>query len=104
MDRNLNTGIFFLVGGLAQIFWLLPIIRQWGRGWYYVGIAGTVIMIGIWAITRIPNNPITGRGGPVSATAIAVEVFQIAFIILSIIILVRDHKISKTYESSSLHW
>jgi hypothetical protein len=65
IDRNVNTGIFFLVGGIAQIFWVLPTLRLWGRGWYCVGIAGTLILIIVWVITRIPNNPITGRGGPI---------------------------------------
>jgi hypothetical protein len=92
IDRNVNTGILFLVGGLAQIFWVLPTVRQWGRGWYYTGIVGTFILIIIWVITRIPNNPITGRGGPIGATEIAVEVFQIAFVVLSIIILVKVRK------------
>ncbi len=81
-----------MVGGLAQIFWVLPTVRRWGRGWYYTGIVGTFILIILWVITRIPNNPITGRGGPVGTTAIAVEVFQIAFIVLSIIILVKARK------------
>ena len=92
IDRNLNNGIFFLVGGLAQIFWVVPMIRQWGKVWYYVGIAGTLVFIIMWIITRIPDNPITGRGGPIGETAIVVEVFQVAFIVLSIIILIKDRK------------
>jgi hypothetical protein len=92
IDRNVNTGILFLAGGLAQIFWVLPTVRRWGRGWYYTGIVGTFVLTIIWVITRIPNNPITGRGGLIGATAIAVEVFQIAFIVLSIIILFKHRK------------
>ncbi|HEY7108983.1 MAG TPA: hypothetical protein VH415_06130 [Nitrososphaeraceae archaeon] len=92
IDRNVNNGIFFLVAGLAQIFWVVPMIRQWGRGWYYVGIAGTLVLIIMWIITRIPGNPITGRGGPVSEIAIATEVFQVAFVVLSIIILSKERK------------
>jgi hypothetical protein len=92
IDRNVNNGIFFLIGGLAQIFWVVPLIRQWGKVWYYVGIAGTLVLIIMWIITRIPDNPITGRGGPIGETAIVVEVFQVAFIVLSIIILIKDRK------------
>jgi hypothetical protein len=47
-------------------------IKRWGRIWYVVGIAGTVILIGLWVITRIPDNPITGRDGPISERAIAI--------------------------------
>ena len=92
IDRNVNNGIFFLIGGLAQIFWVAPLIRHWGKVWYYVGIAGTLVLIIMWIITRIPDNPITGRGGPIGETAIVVEVFQVAFIVLSIIILIKDRK------------
>jgi hypothetical protein len=85
IDRNFNTGILFLLGGLAQVFWVLPTIRGWNKVWYYVGIGGTLTLILIWAITRFPGNPINGRGGSIGETAIAIEVFQVAFIVLSIL-------------------
>lgn len=37
--------VFFIVTGLAQIFWLVPFIRKWGRIWYTIGIVGTVVLI-----------------------------------------------------------
>jgi hypothetical protein len=95
IDRNFNTGILFLIGGLAQVFWVLPTIRGWNKVWYYVGIGGTLTLILIWAITRVPGNPINGRGGSIGETAIAIEVFQGAFIVLSIIILWKDPKVGK---------
>jgi hypothetical protein len=95
IERNINTGILFLIGGLAQVFWVLPTIRGWNKVWYYVGIGGTLTFILIWVITRFPGNPINGRGGSIGETAIAVEVFQIAYIVLSIIILYRDPKVRK---------
>ena len=95
IDRNFNTGILFLIGGLAQVFWVLPTIRGWNKVWYYVGIGGTLTFILIWAITRFPGNPINGRGGSIGETAIAIEVFQVAFIVLSIIILWKDPKVGK---------
>ena len=81
-SNNVNATILFLVGGLAQLFWVIPTIRNWGRIWDYIGIAGTIAFISIWAITRIPSNPITGRGGPINQTAIIVEVSQIIFVVL----------------------
>jgi hypothetical protein len=93
IDRNVNNAVFFLVSGLAQIFWVVPMIWQWGKGWYYIGIAGTLILIIMWVITRIPDNPITGRAGPISEIAIATEVFQVAFVILSTIILSKQRKV-----------
>ena len=87
---NVNTAIFFLVSGIAQIFWVLPMVKRWGKMWYYIGIAGTIILIIMWAITRMPGNPITGREGPISDMAIAIEVFQIAYVIITAIIIARE--------------
>src|ERR671919_185908 len=89
---NLNTGIFFIVAGIAQLFWVVPMIRRWGMPWYYVGIGGTIVLIILYVITRMPDNPITGRGGPISPMAIAIEVFQAAFIGLTVAIIVYESK------------
>jgi hypothetical protein len=90
INFNINNAIFFLVAGIAQIFWVLPMIKRWGRIWYVIGIVGTIILIGIWVVTRIPDNPITGRGGPVSEMAIAIEVLQIAYIAITVLILLKE--------------
>lgn len=50
--------------------------------WDLVGIVGTATFVVIWIITRIPDNPITGRGGRIGETAVIIEALQIAFIIL----------------------
>ena len=92
IGRNLNSGVFFLISGVAQIFWVIPMLKRWGRIWYYIGIAGTIILIIMWAMTRIPGNPITGRGGPISEMAVAIEVFQIAYIVLAGIIIAKESK------------
>jgi peptidoglycan/LPS O-acetylase OafA/YrhL len=83
LNFNLNGAILFFVGGLAQLFWVVPMIRRWGRVWYSIGIAGTLVFIAIWVITRVPGNPITGRGGMISDMGIAVEVMQFAFVALT---------------------
>jgi hypothetical protein len=49
-------------------------LKRWGRIWYYIGIAGTIILIIMWAITRMPGNPITGRGVPISDMAIIIAI------------------------------
>lgn len=90
INFSINNAIFFLVAGIAQLFWVLPMIKRWGGVWYAVGIGGTVILIGMWAITRIPDNPITGRGGSISEMAIATEVFQIAYVVLTGIVLAKE--------------
>jgi peptidoglycan/LPS O-acetylase OafA/YrhL len=90
LNFNLNGAILFFVGGAAQLFWVIPMIRRWGRIWYGIGIVGTLVLIAIWIITRIPGNPITGRGGMVNEMGIAVEVIQWAFVGLTAAILVVE--------------
>jgi hypothetical protein len=89
---NMNSAIFFIVAGLAQLFWIVPIIKRWGRIWYYIGIVGTIILIIMWVMTRVPGNPITGRGGPISEMAVAIVVFQVAYIVLAGIIIAKEIK------------
>ena len=92
IGRNPNSGIFFIISGIAQIFWVIPMLKKWGKTWYYIGIAGTIILIIIWAVTRMPGNPITGRGGPIGEMAIVIEIFQIAYIIITSIIIVKERR------------
>ena len=94
-----NTQILFIVGGIAQIFWVLPMIKRWGYVWYFTGIGGTITFIAIWVITRIPDNPITGRGGRVSDNGILVETFQLAFIAIVIAILALERKSNQKTET-----
>jgi hypothetical protein len=95
LEFNLNTGIFFIVAGIAQLFWVVPMIKKWGRPWYFAGIVGTIILIVLFAITRMPDNPITGRAGPIMPMALVIEVVQLAFIGLSIAIIIYASKTKK---------
>ncbi|HET6780366.1 MAG TPA: hypothetical protein VFH09_04270 [Nitrososphaera sp.] len=93
---NLNQAILFIVGGIAQVFWIIPMLRRWGIPWYAVGIGGTIVFMAIWIITRMPGNPITGRAGPAdNPIAIAIEVLQAAFVGLAAAIIVYEHKEKK---------
>ncbi|MGQ0795516.1 MAG: hypothetical protein ACT4N5_04950 [Nitrosopumilaceae archaeon] len=97
---NINNGILFIVGGIAQVFWIIPILRKWGTTWIGIGIGGTIVLIMLWIITRFPGNPITSRGGGVNTMAILTESFQIAFVALSIVILVYQRKMHKVEETT----
>ncbi|WP_226987099.1 hypothetical protein [Candidatus Nitrososphaera evergladensis] len=87
-----NTITLFLIGGIVQVFWIVPILKRWGRVWYSVGIAGTVVFIALWAITRMQGNPITHRASRVGPIDIATEVVQLAFIGLCIVILAIENR------------
>ena len=76
-----NITIFFIISGLAQLFWVIPVIKKWSNIWYYIGIAGTIMLIILWIIA------VPARGLAVNELEVAIEFFQIVFIILCIIII-----------------
>jgi hypothetical protein len=90
IGSNMLSGTFFIVAGIAQIFWALPMIRRWGKIWYYIGIAGTVILIILWTVTRAPNPITEGRALPINEIGVTIEVFQIAYIAITAIILAKE--------------
>jgi hypothetical protein len=53
ISHDLGEGILFLVGGALQVFWAVPVIKQWGRIWQIIGIVGTAILSIIWFSTHI---------------------------------------------------
>ncbi len=57
-----------------------------------MGIIGTAVFIALWAITRMPANPIIHTAADVHTIDIATEVVQIAFIGFSFTILVMENR------------
>lgn len=82
--------IFFILSGLTQILWLIPVIKRWRNLWYYIGICGTTILILIWFIA------VPGSGHQVSILDITIEIFQVAFIILCYIIITEKKLVNKS--------
>jgi hypothetical protein len=93
MLGNMPIATFFLGSGIAQIFWILPMIKRWGRIWYYVGIAGNIAFIILYVITRFPGNPVNGRGGDVDALDMICEIAQVAYIAITAVILAKERSI-----------
>ncbi|HEY0579094.1 MAG TPA: hypothetical protein VGC75_00150 [Candidatus Nitrosocosmicus sp.] len=93
MLNNTPIATFFLGSGIAQLFWVIPMIRRWGKIWYYIGIAGNVAFILLYVITRFPGNPINGRGGDADIIDLTCEFAQLAFIIITSIIIVKENKL-----------
>lgn len=83
-QMSLDVIIFFIVSGLAQLFWVIPTIKKWILPWYYIGIGGTIVLVILWIIA------IPGSGYPIHETDVAIEVSQIGFIILCIIIFKKN--------------
>ena len=78
--------IFFIGSGLAQLFWIIPTIKRWIFPWYYIGIGGTIILILMWIIA------IPGSGYPIGGMDVAIEVSQIAFVILSVLVIKKNRE------------
>ena len=93
MLNNIPIATFFLGSGIAQLFWVIPMIRRWGKVWYYIGIAGNIAFILLYLITRFPGNPINGRGGDVDMLDLTCELAQVAYIILTAIIIAKERKL-----------
>lgn len=105
--REITLAILFAIAGIAQIFYAWPLVRRWGRPWYYGGIIGTAILIILWIGTRIPSGRVLGGYTellPINAVGIAVLIFQFAALLLSIRILqtaTTPSKISRRGENKS---
>ena len=101
MLENLPVATFFLGSGIAQIFWILPMIKRWGRIWYYIGIAGNISFIILYVITRFPGNPVNGRGVGVDATDMICELAQVAYIAITAVIIAKERSM-KVVEKEQL--
>jgi uncharacterized membrane protein YuzA (DUF378 family) len=88
-QMSIDVTIFFVVSGLAQLFWVVPTIKKWSKPWFYVGIGGTVILI-IMYFVAVP-----GSGYPISPLDLAIEASQIIFVILCTIIIFKDRTTAK---------
>jgi hypothetical protein len=99
MLKNIPMAIFFLGSGIAQLFWVIPMIRRWGNIWYYIGIAGNIAFILLYVITRFPGNPVNGRGGDIDMVDLACEFAQVAYIIITSIIIAKERKLKIVKEN-----
>jgi hypothetical protein len=97
VPNSINAGIeyaaFFLISGAAQLFWVIPMIKRWGRIWYIIGIAGTAIMVGLtgYTLANIAADPQSAPPG-VTELAVAIEIFQISYVIIMGIIIAKSRR------------
>jgi hypothetical protein len=103
MFQNIPNVTFFLGSGIAQLFWIIPMIRRWGKVWYYIGIAGNVAFILLYLITRIPGNPVNGRGGDVDVVDLTCELAQVAFIAITLIIIAKENRLEKITKKTTIN-
>ena len=93
VPSSITAGIqyttFFLISGLLQLFWVLPMVKRWGRIWNIVGFAGTAVLVGLsgYVIIESVRNPQLTPPG-VTELAVAIEIFQISYVIITAIIII----------------
>jgi len=92
VPSSITAGIqyttFFVISGLAQLFWVLPMVKKWGRIWNITGFAGTAVLVGLTGyvvIESVRNPQLTPPG--VLELAVAIEIFQISYVIITAIII-----------------
>jgi hypothetical protein len=98
MLGNIPTATFFMGSGIAQLFWVIPMIKRWGRIWYYVGIAGNIAFIILYVVTRFPGNPVNGRGGDIDAVDMTCELAQVAYIAITAVILAKERSMKVVHK------
>ena len=97
-QMTIDVTIFFIVSGLAQLFWVIPTIKRWILPWYYIGIGGNIILIILYFIA------VPGSGYPINSLDIAIETFQIVFVILSAMIILKHRNTAKVNEKNSYNF
>jgi hypothetical protein len=80
-----GSNILFIVSGVAQIFWAVPMFLRWNIRWYCVGLVGTAALVILLAASRIPN-PMTGQALQNNGIGYLTEIVQIVYIIITGII------------------
>ena len=87
------TDGLFLISGLAQIFWALPMALRWNRRWFYAGLIGTLALTSLIALTRIPNE-ITGVAlQDKNPMALLIEVMQTTYIVTTLTIILNNKRL-----------
>ena len=85
------TDGLFLISGIAQIFWAIPMALNWNTRWFYAGLIGTIALTLLIALTRIPNE-ITGiMLQDKNPMALLTEVMQTTYI-LTILTIILNKK------------
>lgn len=86
------TDGLFLISGIAQMFWAIPMALRWNRRWFYAGLIGTITLTSLIALTRIPNE-ITGVAlQDKNPMALLIEVMQTTYIVTTLTIILNNKR------------
>jgi hypothetical protein len=86
------TDGLFLISGIAQIFWALPMALRWNRRWFYAGLIGTIALTSLIALTRIPNEITDVALQDKNPMALLTEVMQTTYIVTTLTIILNNKR------------
>jgi tetratricopeptide (TPR) repeat protein len=99
MEIQPYTDGLFIISGILQVFWVIPMIMRWGFKWYLAGLIGTIGLSILLLITRIPNGltdlPLEDR----NPMALLTELSQLLYIGSTLMVIIY----SRSNNAISLH-
>ena len=81
--------LFYLVIGGAQLFWIVPLLLNWSKRRFYVGIGCSILVSLFWLITNSPES-VVGVEAPYDDLSIIIEGLQVIFIATSVMVILRS--------------
>ncbi|MGD1835958.1 MAG: hypothetical protein ACPKQO_09580 [Nitrososphaeraceae archaeon] len=88
MELLSYTDTLYIISGILQVLWFIPMIKNWDIKWPYVGVIGTVLLAVLLYITRIPN-PITVEPlVDVNPMYLLTEIFQLLYLFVPMNIMI----------------
>ena len=86
------TDGLFLISGIAQIFWAIPMALNWNTRWFYAGLIGTIALTSLIALTRIPNEISGIVLQDKNPMALLTEVMQTTYILTTLTIILNKKR------------
>ncbi len=106
-EEWIGYGLFFLIAGLAQVFFAVVLLRQpANRNLLLAGIAGNALIVGLWVVTRtlgIPLGPAAGEVEAIGAVDTVSKLAELALIGCLFVLLGQTRQIHPDSERGATH-
>jgi hypothetical protein len=86
------TDGLFIISGITQIFWAVPMALRWNTRWFYAGLIGTIALTSLIALTRIPNEITVVALQDKNPMALLTEVMQTTYIVTTLTIILNKKR------------
>jgi len=104
-EEAFEYGAFFVASAVAQGAYALLLLRQPGRTWLLLGIAGNVAIIALYLATRligIPTGPAAGELEPVGLIDLPSKTVEVALILLLAMMVVPRRQTRESATASTV--